>query len=139
MKISKLGFNPHRRGCQTNSPRCSTVIGHQNYCCGTPGAGFACGCGSSVQRRPPHVTCTDGSCYLVYQGTSGLGVPRCRWYPKLHVSSVRGTCGRRCRILHPRPTSDTGVLRPAAIVLGVDGGRTPLQICLVASEMAIES
>ena len=31
------------------------------------------GCGSSVQRRPPHVPCTDGSCYLVYPGTSGLG------------------------------------------------------------------
>ena len=26
-----------------NSARCSTFIGHQNYCCGTPGAGFTCG------------------------------------------------------------------------------------------------
>ena len=51
---------------------------------------------------------------------------------------MRDTCGRRCRTLHPRPTSDTGIVRPAATVLGVDGGRTPLRICLVAFEMTIE-
>ena len=51
---------------------------------------------------------------------------------------MRDTCGRRCRALHPRPTSDADVRRPKATVLGIDGGRTPLQICLAASAMTIK-
>ena len=52
---------------------------------------------------------------------------------------MQDTCGRRCRTLHPRPTSDAGVRRPAATVLGVDGGRTPMRICLAAFAMTIKS
>ena len=55
----------------------------------------------------------------------------------LGVDGTLNTCALWCRILHPCPTSDTGVLRPAATVLGVDGGRTPLRICLAPSAMMI--
>ena len=52
---------------------------------------------------------------------------------------MRDTCGRRGRTLHPHLTSDTGILRPTATVLGVDGGRTPSRICMAASEVTIEN